>query len=335
MSKSPLVSVWMITYNHKPYIAQAIEGVLMQRTSFPFELVIGEDCSTDGTREVVLECQKRHPETIRVITSERNVGMQLNELRTDKACRGKYIAYCEGDDYWHHPLKLQKQVDYLESHLDVGLVYTGMDILHDETGGRIPWVPKPDDYDSQGDTFTRLITSEYGPGTPTVCARRELVESVKRANTEFSDPEIRGTTTALWLELSRITPFRLINESMATYRVLPESACHSKSWEKAVLHARFNYALRLHYIQKYRCPEGVERRIHSEWNTRLLRLAAWSSDSRLAAESLNSLKSLLIPLRSIHYVDFFCATTRLGPFVYRWIMRPYGGFRRRFVRNRS
>ena len=99
MNKLPLVSVHMITFNHEPYIARAIEGVLMQETDFPIELVIGEDCSTDGTREIVLEYQKKHPETIRVITSARNVGPNVNELRTDKACRGRYVAYCEGDDY--------------------------------------------------------------------------------------------------------------------------------------------------------------------------------------------------------------------------------------------
>ena len=122
MSKEPLVSVKMSTYNHKPYIAQAIEGVVMQETSFPFELIIGEDCSTDGTREIVMEYQKRHPEITRVITSEHNVGMRRNGLRMSKACRGKYIAWCEGDDYWTHQKKLQKQVDILESQPEVVMV---------------------------------------------------------------------------------------------------------------------------------------------------------------------------------------------------------------------
>ena len=122
LSKTPLVSVKMITYNHEAYIAEAIEGVLIQETDFPIELVIGEDCSTDGTREIVFDYQKKHPDIIRVITSDHNVGMHENSIRTTKACRGKYIALCEGDDYWHHPQKLQKQVDFLEANADCSAV---------------------------------------------------------------------------------------------------------------------------------------------------------------------------------------------------------------------
>src|SRR3990167_48992 len=126
----PLVSVKMITYNHAPFIVQAIDGVLQQKTHFIFELVIGEDCSTDGTHEIVLEYQKRYPNIIRVVTSDKNVGMKKNSYRAMKACQGKYIAYCEGDDYWHHPFKLQKQVDYLESHSECGLVYASYNVYH-------------------------------------------------------------------------------------------------------------------------------------------------------------------------------------------------------------
>src|SRR4030042_6002267 len=120
----PLVSVKMITYNHAPYIAQAIEGVLQQKTNFPFELVIGEDCSTDGTRAIVLEYQRKYSDIIRVITSDNNVGAYENIRRTSKACRGRYVAFCDGDDFWHDPSKLQKQTDYLETHPECGLVYS-------------------------------------------------------------------------------------------------------------------------------------------------------------------------------------------------------------------
>ncbi len=119
----PLVSVRTVTYNHDKYIAQCLEGILMQRTSFPFEMVVGEDCSTDRTREIVLAYEKKYPDKIRVITSETNVGPNQNALRVQQACRGKYQAYCEGDDYWIDPLKLQKQVDFMETHPDVPMCF--------------------------------------------------------------------------------------------------------------------------------------------------------------------------------------------------------------------
>jgi glycosyltransferase involved in cell wall biosynthesis len=123
MSVPPLVSVRTLTYNHEKYIAQCLEGILMQRTNFPFEVVVGEDCSTDRTQEIVLAYEKKYPDKIRAITSERNVGAARNIVRVQQACQGKYHAFCEGDDYWIDPLKLQKQVDFMEAHPDVSLCF--------------------------------------------------------------------------------------------------------------------------------------------------------------------------------------------------------------------
>ena len=129
----------MITYNHAPYIAQAIEGVLQQETDFPFELVIGEDCSTDETRGIVFDYQKKYPDIIRVISSDMNVGARKNALRTAKACHGKYIALCEGDDYWTDPNKLQKQVDFLENNQDYVVCFHWAGWLDQERGKIMNW----------------------------------------------------------------------------------------------------------------------------------------------------------------------------------------------------
>jgi len=123
MASTPLVSVHMITYNHGPYLAEAIESVIAQRAGFPFELVIGEDCSTDDTREVALDYQRRYPHLIRVIYSDRNVGMWGNCRRVAMACRGEYIAFCEGDDYWINPGKLQKQVEVLSRFNNIDITF--------------------------------------------------------------------------------------------------------------------------------------------------------------------------------------------------------------------
>ncbi|MBX6362195.1 MAG: glycosyltransferase, partial [Acidobacterium ailaaui] len=112
-----IVSVLMITYNHERYIAQAIDSVLMQKTNFDYEIVIGEDCSTDRTREIVIEYKAKYPDKINLLLREKNVGMIPNFIDTLKACTGKYIALLEGDDYWTDPYKLQRQVDFLEANL--------------------------------------------------------------------------------------------------------------------------------------------------------------------------------------------------------------------------
>src|ERR1700676_449892 len=109
------LSVMMITYNHERYIAQAIESILAQKVNFDYELVIGEDCSTDGTRAVILDFHRRYPSRIVPLLRERNLGGPRNFLGTLAACRGKYLALLEGDDYWICTDKLQRQVDFLEA----------------------------------------------------------------------------------------------------------------------------------------------------------------------------------------------------------------------------
>ncbi|HVW28560.1 MAG TPA: glycosyltransferase [Polyangiaceae bacterium] len=107
------VSVHLITYNHEHFIARAISSALEQRTDFDFEIVIGDDCSTDGTPAIVDDFRRRHPDRIRVLPRDENLGMHRNHRRTLEACKGEYVAYLEGDDYWTSPEKLQKQIDFL------------------------------------------------------------------------------------------------------------------------------------------------------------------------------------------------------------------------------
>lgn len=118
------VSVCCITYKQEQYITQAINSFLMQKTTFPFEILIGEDCGGDGTLSILERYQARYPNLIRVITSEHNVGINANFLRVFNAARGDYIAVCEGDDYWIDELKIKKQYDHLCSMPDVNICFT-------------------------------------------------------------------------------------------------------------------------------------------------------------------------------------------------------------------
>src|SRR5688572_14136755 len=115
-----MVSVCMITYGHEPFIREAIEGVLMQRVEFNIEFIIADDASPDGTEQIIKEYVLSHPKRhcIRYTKHESNKGMIGNLVWAIGECNGKYIALCEGDDYWTDPLKLQKQVDFLEQNND-------------------------------------------------------------------------------------------------------------------------------------------------------------------------------------------------------------------------
>ncbi len=121
---NPVVSICCITYNHEKYISEAIDSFLMQETDFPFEIIIGEDCSTDGTRKVVDEYLKKYPNIITLITSENNVGASKNSERTLIACKGEYIAICDGDDYWITHDKIASQVLFLNNNESYVLTYS-------------------------------------------------------------------------------------------------------------------------------------------------------------------------------------------------------------------
>lgn len=113
-----MVSICCITYNQEKYIAEALEGFLMQKTDFNYEIIIGDDCSTDGTGNIIKDYCERYPGKIQLLTKDANEGALKNILRTLNKATGKYIAMCDGDDYWTDPKKIQMQVDFMENHPD-------------------------------------------------------------------------------------------------------------------------------------------------------------------------------------------------------------------------
>jgi len=136
LPNEPVVHVWVSTYNHEKYIEQCLDGIMMQETTFPYEVVVKEDKSTDRTREIVVQYQAKHPDKIRLWLCKENLfklGIKSAPVRSI-AARGKYIALCEGDDYWTDPLKLQKQVDFLEKNPEYVVCYTDAVSLNQEDG---------------------------------------------------------------------------------------------------------------------------------------------------------------------------------------------------------
>ena len=132
----PSVAVLMQTYNHEKYIAQAIEGVLFQKTNFPVQLIISDDCSKDKTFDIAATFSSKNNVNIQLTQTFQNIGAVANGAQQrqqgiDSGC--KYIAICEGDDYWIDDLKLQKQVDYLEANSDAVICFTSIKVFDDDT----------------------------------------------------------------------------------------------------------------------------------------------------------------------------------------------------------
>ncbi len=129
-----VLSVCMLAYNHEKWISRSIEGVLMQKTNFKYRLIIAEDCSNDGTREIILSYSKMYPDLIRVFFNKNNLGLAQNFSQALTICKGKYIAICEGDDFWTDPYKLQNQVDFLENNHNCVIVSHNSTRLYEEVG---------------------------------------------------------------------------------------------------------------------------------------------------------------------------------------------------------
>lgn len=121
IADKPLVSVWMIAYNHEKFITEAIESILMQDVDFDYEIVVGEDNSTDSTAAILSKYEEQYPGKFRVRNNKVNMGISPNMIMTLNECEGTYVALLEGDDYWVEKNKLQKQVDFLENNQDFSM----------------------------------------------------------------------------------------------------------------------------------------------------------------------------------------------------------------------
>jgi glycosyltransferase involved in cell wall biosynthesis len=274
----------MITYNHAAYISQAIEGVLSQNTDFSFELVIGEDCSKDRTRDIALSYEKRFPHKIRVITSDTNVGMHANSDRTHAACRGEYIAFCEGDDCWHDQAKLQRQVDFLNTHPEYVLAHSNCDLLYVQSGERVRnYLRFPNDLDD-GKAYEEILTRKRNVQTLTVLARKAVVDRVLREAPECTDSRFLMRDLQLWLEISRHGNLKFFSESFATHNMLVESATHSQNPKKELRFALSARDLVYHYVAKYPCSERAANEAKSSATLFTLIKASKSGDSSLARE---------------------------------------------------
>lgn len=133
-AKTPLVSVYVVTYNQEKYLRECLDGIVMQQTDFPFEAIVIDDASTDGNLEIIKEYAERYPEIIKPVLLEENLWNQgINKFFAVflPRAKGKYIAFCEGDDYWTYEGKLQRQVDFLEKHPDYSMCFHNFSVKNE------------------------------------------------------------------------------------------------------------------------------------------------------------------------------------------------------------
>jgi glycosyltransferase involved in cell wall biosynthesis len=221
--ESPLLSVCLITYNHSKFIKEAIDSVLNQITIFKFELIIADDFSTDGTRDILIDYQKKYPNKIELILQEKNVGPAQNFIDLISNKKGKYIAYFEGDDYWTNNFKLQKQVDFLEANLDYSICFHKVNILNENTNQFIESERKGIEIKDTSN-IDDLINGNY-IYTPSVVFRNNFYLPSWYKEVKLGD-------WCLYILLtSKGEKIKYLNETMAVYRIHDNSIFSSnKNW---------------------------------------------------------------------------------------------------------
>jgi len=251
------VSVLMVTYNHEQFIAQAVESVLAQETSFDYELVIGEDCSTDGTRAILVGLQQQHPDKVRLLLNENNLGMHKNLAQTLLACRGEYVAMLDGDDYWTSPHKLQREVDFLDGHPECALCFHNVASVHDKGGDQELLVWRPPNQ-KEISTIEELLLGDFMAAC-SVMFRRQLIP-------EYPDwfYSLPIGDWPLWILIAEHGKIGYLDETMAAYRIHQAGVWSSKSpvqrteadaqvYECVNLHLgfRYNSIIRRRLFAKY------------------------------------------------------------------------------------
>ena len=242
-TRPPMVSIQCFTYNHEPYIRQCLEGFVMQKTNFRIEAIVHDDVSTDGTAAIIREYAEKYPNIIKPIYETENQYSKHDgslERIMDAECRGKYVAFCEGDDCWTDPYKLQKQVDYLESHPKCVLVHTDLSVMDVNTGEvqHKKWKRQKNYNQIERDWGKELVPlilqGKYSVQTLTVCTRMDAVRQVYEEYPEMKDSKLLMGDTPLWMALAKKGTFHFIPEETACYHVISESATHSKNYSNVI-----------------------------------------------------------------------------------------------------
>lgn len=266
-----MVTIRCITYNHEPYIRQCLEGFVMQRTNFRFEAIVHDDASTDGTAAIIREYAEKYPDIIKPLYETENQYSKhdgsLGRIM-DAHMRGKYIAMCEGDDYWTDPLKLQKQVDFLEAHPDYGMTFGKVRQYVQQTGRYAKR-----EFGQAIPSVEALFRANTVP-TPTVLYRKVLRENYQK--------EVDASGWLLgdypfWLYIAIHAKTHFMNQVLAVYRVLSDSASHSTGIEKRVRFIRSVFDMKRYFNEKY---HFVSNSVLQDWQNEALLANAFSFHAR-------------------------------------------------------
>lgn len=246
-NKKPLVSICCITYNHERFISQCLDGFLTQNVDFLFEIVISDDCSTDNTKKIIDTYISKYPAIFKDVSPSKNLGSTKNFYHVLEKASGKYIAYCEGDDYWIDENKLQMQVDFLETNPEYGICYTKAK-QYIQSKQKFNKKSVGDAFDG----FEDLLKNGNPIPTLTAVYRKDLLDKYQKEIQPGNKGWLMGDYP-MWLYFSHETKVKFFDEVTAVYRVLENSASHFIEVDKAMKFRESVYEVKYFFRDLY-CP---------------------------------------------------------------------------------
>lgn len=278
------------TYNQESFIKETMESIINQNFSFPYEIIIGDDCSKDKTPEILDEYAKKYPQ-ITVIHNKENLGAMGNYYNVLSKTRGKYIMDCAGDDYWL-PGKVKTQINYMEKHPDVGMCY----------GQAKNWNENKKQFEAFniGEKCEKFQDIFLGNSIPalTVCLRgnliRKYLDDVKPQNRNWRMEDLPE-----WLWFAKESKIKYLPQTFGVYRVQSESESHFVDEEKKQLFEKSCNDIRLYYVEKYNKPEFLNY-YSCHWGF----ISAWQN--RNAAEIIKNWKGLCLKDRTLKNFIKYC-----------------------------
>lgn len=283
-----MVSICCLTYNHENYVRECLDGFLMQKTNFPFEVLVHDDASSDDTASIIREYAERYPTIIKPILQTENQlskGVGVTRVFNFPRAKGKYITMCEGDDYYVDPMKLQNHVDFLEEHTDYGLVSTDFNVYYETSDEMIIAMNNSNDIDYSDilDDFSQLLKKNH-VSTCTVMFRKELLSQL---NLDEISKYAHGDLV-LWLEMSQKTKFKYFNTPTSVYRVRGESMSNSQSKLKRLDFLIGSKKIKMDYSAKYG-TKSQKQKAKYEYYHRVLIKATYDKDLKLATHAFQNL----------------------------------------------
>ena len=277
--KQPLVSILCATYNQEKYIAQTIEGFLLQKVNFPIEIIIHDDTSTDGTADIIRKYEAEHPDLIKGIYQTENQYSKRVDIWAKflySKAQGKYFAECEGDDYWTDPSKLQRQVDFLESHPDYILSHTAFKYYDQNNGVFLEDQSIKRNLEIQEKELEKLSLlildrNQYRIQTVTILYKSELW-SLITDSFAMSKYFFMGDTQ-LYFFASKFGKIHYDPTVTSVYRYTPHSACHRGEKSKAKYRFDLSCEEMRMYLSKYIHDEPTIQKFKKNFGKELVRYA--------------------------------------------------------------